>query len=684
MGKVCFLCKSSVDDEVQYGKFYTKWKLSVHYYCLLLSSNLIQNGADDTVGIFGFLEQDIRKENERTKRYRCFACKENHANVSCCFKKCLRVFHTECGFKNGCLSHYTGTYQSWCPLHIPLKKERKPHGPEDSCAICFDAMGAYDRIESVRAPCCQNGWFHLRCVRQLALAAGYFLKCPLCNNVDEFTKAMPLRGVFVPERDAAWELEPNAFQEQLERPSECDAERCRCSDGRTVDNRAWSLLICGCCGSTSRHRECMEEPDSRVYVCQQCKPIMGDRVPEPEEDDDDDKDSSSDTYASCESSREGEEDEEEEETVAVKRMDPASAGSESGVQCSSSEESLQPIRLRKRKPNQARIASDSDTAPSEASSESLRRSTRRTVRRRAIKRLLSDESEPTATHPEQQQSTVLETTKRTKGKRQRQTSAKPIVQQDDCSNSSGTSSLSNCPRRKRRSLRQSKRKAMNAMDEHLHLSKLLSDTESVTRDSSPAGSTDWCPSRTTTGASKKRRTDAEKTIGKRRLTIASSSSSDSDSSLPILPAAKRRRGAEVASKTGERGSLRTVNSSVSDGGADEENINPQLGSPVDAAGPTPPSPPSVPETVKQACTSDASVQGSSNLNRSGGEVHQSSILNYFHGHSSSKTIPDACAGTSAGKDHSRASKLRSPTERTSHKKQIPTGQRDLLKYFNRC
>ncbi|ETN64202.1 hypothetical protein AND_004060 [Anopheles darlingi] len=660
MGKVCFLCKSAEDDEVQYGKFYTKWNISVHYYCLLLSSNLIQNGTDDTVGIFGFLEQDIRKENERTKRYRCFACKDKHANVSCCFKKCLRVFHTECGFKNGCLSYYTGTYQSWCPLHIPLKKERKPHGPEDSCAICFDAMGAYDMIGSVRAPCCRNGWFHLRCVRQLALAAGYFLKCPLCNNVDEFTKAMPLRGVFVPERDAAWELEPNAFQEQLERPSECDAERCRCSDGRTVDNRSWSLLICGCCGSTSRHRECMDEPDSKVYVCQQCKPIVGDRVPEPEEEDDDD-DTTSESYTSCESS-------EEDEMVAMKRKNPASAGSESGVQCSSSEESLQPIRMRKRKPNQPRIASDSDSAPSQASSESFRRSTRRTARRRAIRRLTSDESEPTTARAEQQQITVLETTRRTKGKRQRQPNVKPIEQQDECSNSSGTSSLSNCPRRRR--ARQSKRKAMNAIHERL-FANYLSDSESLTRDSSPAGSADWRPKRST-GATKKRRIDIEKTT--KRQPVANTSSSDSDSSLPIMPVAKRRRRAETASKTKR---LRAVKSSISDGGADEENINPQLGAPVEASS-TSPSPPSVPETVKP-CTSGASVQGSSTLKRSGGDMHQSSILSFVLGNSSSKTIPEACAGTSAGKDPSGASKVRS-----SHKKQRSTGQRDLLKYFNRC
>ena len=39
-------------------------------------------------------------------------------------------------------------------------------------------------------------------------------------------------------RDAAWEQEPNAFQELLERYSRCDAEKCLCPQGREHDGSA--------------------------------------------------------------------------------------------------------------------------------------------------------------------------------------------------------------------------------------------------------------------------------------------------------------------------------------------------------------------------------------------------------------------------------------------------------------
>lgn len=75
-------------------------------------------------------------------------------------------------------------------------------------------------------------------------------------------------------RDAAWELEPNAFSEQLERPGECDAETCLCRFGRDYDNAKWDLRLCTTCGSTCRHDLCMEQP-SKNYVCTLCRPIIG-------------------------------------------------------------------------------------------------------------------------------------------------------------------------------------------------------------------------------------------------------------------------------------------------------------------------------------------------------------------------------------------------------------------------
>uniref|UniRef100_A0A182VRR1 PHD-type domain-containing protein n=1 Tax=Anopheles minimus TaxID=112268 RepID=A0A182VRR1_9DIPT len=387
MSKICFLCKSTEDNELLFGKFYSKWKIYVHYYCLLLSSNLVQGGSNDTIGIFGFLESDIRKENERTKKCRCYICKNMHANVSCCSKKCLRTFHTVCGIMNGCLSHYTDTYQSWCSSHVPLEPDSSPHSHEEPCSICYDEMGQYNVITSIKAPCCLNGWFHQRCLAQYAQSAGYFFKCPLCKNEDKFLLEMPLRGVFVPERDAAWELEPNAFQEQLQRPTACDAEDCKCPEGRSVDNRQWRQKVCGCCGATSRHLRCIEQTTagSRVYLCQLCKPIVGDRVPEPESDNDSADSSGDDTDSTSSSTPLAE------TLLRRPRKNLSRAGSgESGVHCSSGDEMLANIR---RSLNARKILSDgSDSERSDASSIQIRRCIRQNTGKR-VRRLLSDGSD---------------------------------------------------------------------------------------------------------------------------------------------------------------------------------------------------------------------------------------------------------------------------------------------------
>ncbi|XP_053697285.1 uncharacterized protein LOC128744361 [Sabethes cyaneus] len=273
----CFICKSTEDDELLFGKMYTKWRMRVHYYCLLLSSNMVQNGESDEEGIFGFLQKDIRNEVARIQNQKCYICKQRYANVHCCAKKCFRTFHTICGIRNGCLSHFVDTYQSWCDKHIELR-DREIHGESDVCNICYDEMGPYNRLESIHAPCCHNGWFHRRCVAQFAQTAGYFFKCPLCNNKDDFMRFMQQRGVFVPEKDAAWEMEPNAFGDQLERPTVCDAEKCLCPYGRDYDDTKWDIRLCETCGSTCRHDRCMEIP-TKNYVCTFCRPIVGDEVP---------------------------------------------------------------------------------------------------------------------------------------------------------------------------------------------------------------------------------------------------------------------------------------------------------------------------------------------------------------------------------------------------------------------
>ncbi|XP_058127045.1 pineapple eye protein-like [Anopheles ziemanni] len=445
MTKTCFLCKSSEDDELLYGKFYTKYRISVHYYCLLLSSNLVQNGVNDEVGIFGFLEADIRKENQRTKSCRCYICKGMHANIFCCAKKCLRTFHTVCGIKNRCLAHFTDTFQSWCSVHVPLRADRDPHSAEEPCAICYEEMGLYDRITSIRAPCCKNGWFHQQCVARFAQTAGYFFKCPLCNNVDTFTQEIPLRGVYVPERDAAWELEPNAFQDQLVRPSACDAEKCRCKNGRETDNRKWNLLICGSCGATCRHRKCMESTGSHTYVCQSCRPITGEVVSRLTVDDQDDESDAEDSEddqneaSSTISSSSSSDDVKQDRAV---RKDASHGSEESGCHCSGSDESI--VNVRRTKRTRLAIQSESsDSDQSDTSSIVMRRSLMRNTGKR-VRRIISEESEATSDKEDSDvATTMLSEEDAINGAPSMSNVEKSAVGQlDENSNTSGTSSLS--------------------------------------------------------------------------------------------------------------------------------------------------------------------------------------------------------------------------------------------------
>lgn len=64
---VCYVCDSAEVNDLELGEFHKSGKVAVHYFCLLLTSGLVQNG-DEHQGLFGFLLKDIRAEVERIKR----------------------------------------------------------------------------------------------------------------------------------------------------------------------------------------------------------------------------------------------------------------------------------------------------------------------------------------------------------------------------------------------------------------------------------------------------------------------------------------------------------------------------------------------------------------------------------------------------------------------------------------
>ncbi|GFG39697.1 hypothetical protein Cfor_11102 [Coptotermes formosanus] len=127
------------------------------------------------------------------------------------------------------------------------------------CPICCDDVYPMSCLSAIWAPCCSSkSWFHRDCVQRLALSAGYFFKCPLCNNKTVFQKAMLDFGIYIPEQDASWELEPNAFQELLHRHNRCDAKHCVCPKGRShaMVGTRWELVLCRYCGSQGIHVGC--------------------------------------------------------------------------------------------------------------------------------------------------------------------------------------------------------------------------------------------------------------------------------------------------------------------------------------------------------------------------------------------------------------------------------------------
>ncbi|KAL6255966.1 hypothetical protein P5V15_013203 [Pogonomyrmex californicus] len=281
--KVCSFCNLSDDNELEYGKIYEHNGVVTHYYCLLLSSNMEQKGKDDE-GILGFLTEDIQKELRRGKRLVCSYCKKIGATLGCCNVRCKRIFHFPCGLKAGSLHQFFGEFRSYCINHRPKQKIDdkilKQICSVDNvlCYICYDKVNTDDFIKTLWAPCCKkDAWFHRNCVQQLASSAGYFFKCPLCNNKKDFQKAMLEYGIFVPSQDASWELVPNAFEELLYRHNQCDAVKCLCPKGRkyTSNNAKWELSLCRTCGSQGVHMACGQlKWANPVWECDECTSIL--------------------------------------------------------------------------------------------------------------------------------------------------------------------------------------------------------------------------------------------------------------------------------------------------------------------------------------------------------------------------------------------------------------------------
>ncbi|EDW07551.1 G2/M phase-specific E3 ubiquitin-protein ligase [Drosophila mojavensis] len=268
--KKCILCRSASEDELHLGKLYVHGEIIVHQNCLYLSSNLVQRG-NSRNGILNFTFKDILTESERTKYIYCCFCHSGGANIGCCNLGCRRSFHTCCGIENRVQNQFIGTFKSFCNMHVNTYSERPK--TDEKCVICFEDLlkkrERFCRTQHIHGKCCKNGWYHKDCLQRYANSAGYFFKCPLCNDVNQF-KMVTFWGISVPNRDASWE-DNDAYADQMEIPLDCVAQNCVNAAGRKGSLQ--TLLYCLLCGSNPVHTLCTLMKTEN-YCCEACSVVL--------------------------------------------------------------------------------------------------------------------------------------------------------------------------------------------------------------------------------------------------------------------------------------------------------------------------------------------------------------------------------------------------------------------------
>ncbi|XP_053330819.1 G2/M phase-specific E3 ubiquitin-protein ligase [Spea bombifrons] len=276
----CMLCGRKDDCPEKYGdkKTYPEHGLTLHYNCLLLSSGVWQRG-EENEGINGFLVDDIKKEVQRSRKLRCAICKYRGASIGCVIPRCKRSYHYPCGMEKECIFQFTDSFRSYCWDHRPVQKilPSKMVG-SSTCTICLENVDHVPSFYVLRGPCCKTSWFHRDCLQYQALSAGlYFFRCTVCNNREKFQSEMLRMGIHIPERDASWELEENAFQELLERYQRCDVKRCICQSGRDYNkpDSKWEIVRCQSCGSSGTHKACSSlQQLNQTWECSECQNIV--------------------------------------------------------------------------------------------------------------------------------------------------------------------------------------------------------------------------------------------------------------------------------------------------------------------------------------------------------------------------------------------------------------------------
>ncbi|GAB5568139.1 PHD finger protein 7 isoform X1 [Prionailurus iriomotensis] len=243
----------------------------------ILSSKLPQRGQSNR-GFHGFLPEDIKKEAARASRKRSALCARKRELPS----TARRINASETSIflvaKKGVAFHNfleSTTAGSFCGKHRPTQDIQQGKAGEESCVLCCEDLSQAS-VENIQSPCCSQTVYHRKCIQKYAhTSAKHFFKCPQCNNREEFPQEMLRMGIHIPDRDAAWELEPGAFSELYQRYQHCDAPICLYEQGRDSfeDEGRWRLILCATCGSHGTHRDCSSlRANSKKWECEECAP----------------------------------------------------------------------------------------------------------------------------------------------------------------------------------------------------------------------------------------------------------------------------------------------------------------------------------------------------------------------------------------------------------------------------
>ncbi|KAH8376576.1 hypothetical protein KR093_000141 [Drosophila rubida] len=276
--RICAFCNktdedSDPDDVLLYGEWMTKLNVTVHYFCLLLSTNLVQRGGDSG-GILGFLLRDIRKEVKDAQLRKCVFCIKPGASLEC--HNCHMYFHLGCGLDNRCVNYFCDDYRSYCEKCAPRDEyQRQLLATSMSiknvrCDICFRKINLFMLSKVVYGDCCRKGFAHKNCMRRYAIASGYYLRCLWCRDA-KFHDTIKLQSVYVPDRDASWERQKNAYSELHKKIMRCDQPECLCPHGRDYNRHRWSIQLCVLCAAYGAHFKCRSDGavDLKCEFCQQ-------------------------------------------------------------------------------------------------------------------------------------------------------------------------------------------------------------------------------------------------------------------------------------------------------------------------------------------------------------------------------------------------------------------------------